>query len=56
MDLAVGLELLNEPSKALALYHELATRLSSSLSGIAQRKEGEGQREEGEEEGRKERR
>lgn len=54
MDLAVGLELLNEPGKALTLYHELATRLSGSLSGIAQRKEGEESREEGGEEGRKE--
>ena len=55
MDRAVGLELINEPGKALALYHELSTRLSRALHGIAQRREGEGQgrstarqREEGE--------
>ena len=45
MDLAVGLELINEPGKALKLYHELSTRLSSVLNEIAHRKEGEGQRE-----------
>ena len=48
MDRAVGLELINEPGKALALYHELSTRLSRALHGIAQRREGEGEREEGE--------
>ena len=45
MDRAVGLELINEPGKALALYHELSTRLSRALHGIAQRREGEGERE-----------